>query len=402
MLADELYELRLLIERLDKPCLDTCPGLQSRLALPGKAMLAACAQVKVAWSAAVFSAASDEQLARYFKFHLQGIRKLSDTLQHLRTGKAEMALFDAHLTSLDAMLLSLVDQLFTFHADFFEPDAIAPVSYRNRLIKALLPEIAAVKGILMHPLIDQELSDGISYYLEEMTANDGAAYSYRALFYFENWIKALSSTRLEQLSGTLNERLLRLLAELEFNELAFFNYCIRHVSAEFNLPDPGEKLTALCAEESLWNGIAPAKSCYDPEWPALTVLMKGWLSEEIAIVKNRACVFQGQKEESMPVKLSLDLSVAHLACLVRLFVKEHLLPEENLRMTFKFLAGHCRTKRQPVISPGSLSKEYYSVSQVTAANVRDLLQRMVKRIDRDFFPVWLATGTAIGVCLSMH
>jgi hypothetical protein len=53
---------------------------------------------------------------------------------------------------------------------------------------------------------------------------------------------------------------------------------------------------------------------------------------------------------------------------------------------FKFFSRNFETKRQKSVSAGSLSKEYYSTSQVTAAVVRDMLQKMIARIDRNFFP----------------
>ena len=126
-------------------------------------------------------------------------------------------------------------------------------------------------------------------------------------------------------------------------------------------------------------------------------MLCGWLAEEINCIEKSMMenhdLFQPPNE-----KLSLNLSVAHLACLTRLFFEENLFNNARLTGIFKFIACHYSTKRQTDISTGSLSKEYYSTSQVTAAVVRGILLKMVARINRNFFPVLAVTGTIAAFC----
>jgi hypothetical protein len=112
-------------------------------------------------------------------------------------------------------------------------------------------------------------------------------------------------------------------------------------------------------------------------------MLKGWMNEEIGIAEAAMAhtVTVGQE------KLHLGMSVAHLGCLLRLFFEQKIFATTSLHDIFKFAAAHLQTVRQDSISPGSLSKEYYSVSQKTAAVVRDMLQQMLLRVNRKYFPV---------------
>jgi len=120
--------------------------------------------------------------------------------------------------------------------------------------------------------------------------------------------------------------------------------------------------------------------------------------EEIALTEKSLC----KGSEVVVPKIPLEMSVAHLSCLIRLLYEESVFATQNLQSIFKCFAGYFQSKRQAVISAGSLSKEFYSIDQHTAARVRDLLQRMVLRINRDFFPMAVAVNATILSYLSMR
>jgi hypothetical protein len=85
-------------------------------------------------------------------------------------------------------------------------------------------------------------------------------------------------------------------------------------------------------------------------------------------------------------KLPLKCSVAQLGCLLRLLYDEGCFPASSVTELVRFSAAHFQTKKQAAIAAGGLSKEYYGTSQVTAAGCRGLLEKMIKKIDKQFFP----------------
>jgi hypothetical protein len=54
--------------------------------------------------------------------------------------------------------------------------------------------------------------------------------------------------------------------------------------------------------------------------------------------------------------------VAQLACLIRALFDAGVAASDTLTAVFKFCTLHFTTMRQQMISPGSLSKEYYSIN----------------------------------------
>jgi hypothetical protein len=81
-----------------------------------------------------------------------------------------------------------------------------------------------------------------------------------------------------------------------------------------------------------------------------------------------------------PIKLNTSLSVAQLACLLRLLHEENILCHPNQTEALQFFARHFATDRTDQISSVSLRTKYYNVDRSTAESVKDLLFQMVNRL----------------------
>jgi hypothetical protein len=125
-------------------------------------------------------------------------------------------------------------------------------------------------------------------------------------------------------------------------------------------------------------------------------MLKGWLTEEAdRLEKQLSAEIALNLSTGILDKIGLDLSVAQLACLIRALFDASITASDSLTAVFKFCTLHFTTRRQLTISQGSLSKEYYSITQKTASGVLDLLQKMTERIKRDYFPVLVAVSVII-------
>jgi ABC-type multidrug transport system fused ATPase/permease subunit len=107
-----------------------------------------------------------------------------------------------------------------------------------------------------------------------------------------------------------------------------------------------------------------------PDWPSLKIMLCGWLTEEVAILRQAPQSATQDTAERRPDKYPLNLSVAHLACLLNLFCSTELPGNRNLTELFNFVTAHFSSKRQGNISAKRLSKAYYSITQVSAADYR--------------------------------
>jgi hypothetical protein len=79
-----------------------------------------CGRVVEAWSAAAFSAASDESLKRYFNFHMLELIGLMDTAQ-----------ISDHC--LLPEMLKLLDHLLKYYAPYLDNEIMVPAAYQKRL-----------------------------------------------------------------------------------------------------------------------------------------------------------------------------------------------------------------------------------------------------------------------------
>jgi hypothetical protein len=323
-------------------------------------------ELTAAWQRALFSDAGDAGLNRYYRFHLEGIAKFSDTLPD-----------EDGLPELQAALLFLIRHLREQYACFLDEAVPAPRAY----LEQWFASNAGSRNILLDsirraPAVSPGLRACLCGYLEQYgNGNLHVCYTFRALQYQEKLLTGLGS--LDWAHPEAEARVNALLSGLNFNHLAYFAYrqsAIKAAAAQLPYQDrPAYLQTELSAMVS-----TPVRLSliYHPDWPALKDMIAAFLTEELRAVPQLP-----------PAKLALDLSVAQLACLLRALYDEGVFATANLSEIFQFFAAHFRSKRQECISPGSLSKEFYSISQVTAAVMRDKFQKIISRINRSFFPV---------------
>ncbi|MDP9078827.1 MAG: hypothetical protein M3O71_15465 [Bacteroidota bacterium] len=335
----------------------------------------------------MFSDSSDQTLQRYFSFHLEGIREISDTL------------FEAHgdneqIAQLQQELISLIDYQRKYFRKFFDEDAIAPKAYYRNLIETLAPAVALLTNDLQTTAADTRLKECVLSYMDDMlNSTENATFTYKALFYFESVVVALHGLHLAKASANINQRICDQLSALNFNHLGFFTYRRQQLLSQTDDPDLWKKLEKLQDEFTILKYHPDNTLSYDPAWPPLGQMLSGWITDEINYTREKLRAENAVLHE----KLGLNVSVAQLAFLAKLLFQENLCLNPNLSAVFKFFSRNFEAKRQKLISAGSFSKEFYSTSQVTAAVVRDLLLKMVARINRDFFPVMAAAVAAFGV-----
>jgi len=222
-------------------------------------------------------------------------------------------------------LIPLIRHLLDHYADHLDLSIEAPAAYHADLLSRL-----DTARLAFSPL-----PESLRHYLKEMSRAEGR-FTYRQLCYFERLVSTLDL-----------EDIHRSLIRLNFNHPGFYRE-LRHSSIQLN------ELPAIQTEP------------YHPDLPSLTTLLT-------------------EDRPELP-KLATDLSVAHFACWTRMAHETGLYPNQSVQEVIDHTCAHYRSKRQDHISPGSFAKEYYGISQVTAAVVRDRLQRMIALIDRNYFP----------------
>jgi hypothetical protein len=364
-----------------------------------KAIEKECGQVCEALTKAVFTQPRENLLERYIQFHQTGIIDLADQLQpcipedkdplrQITTGFFISRLFE---------LLTYIERYFS---KYFNPEARIPESYRLIAVKQLGEPIGTVIDLIENNVRSQALKSCLLDYLHYFDdAKFPGNLTFNNLIYLKSFLaETVQVFQLKEVKDW-DIKLSAALVYLNFNHLGFLTYCQDVIRAELDNADSKEQYLFI-----LSRALGHIKSLqskpivsYNSSWPNIKPMLETWLNDEIAIAVIQPARSQSPEtsEKSGPAeKMVLNLSVAQIACFTRLFYEENCFAPVSVTDIFKFTVRHYRSKRQEQISTGSLSKEYYSISQVTAAVVRDLLQKMIARINKQYFPAWVAISAA--------
>jgi hypothetical protein len=345
-----------------------------------------CGRMKTTWLQAVFSELPDHSLKRYFDFHLGGIRELSDALfAHMRlTGLPHRD--DLRLILVNEELSALIRHLRQYLPAFFDSHASAPLFWRERIFRDNLAFVITFSPQLEVADSPVALKYCVSHYLQEMSgAEQGGFCSFYALDYYKVFVQQLAEALT---TGAVTDlRLREVLYALNFNRLEFLIYYQVTIRERLlQAPDLSGQLEILQREKrGIHQGLLPGSMACHPDFEAIHIMRGKWLEEQIAMIGREAMFLVKETCKFSREKIRLNLSVAHIACLIRLLVDDHYLSIHVLQELFQFVAEHFSSKRQELISAGSLSKEYYSISQSTAARVQGILQKLVDKVTKDFF-----------------
>jgi hypothetical protein len=359
-----------------------------------------CAKARQAWALAVFSDAGEEPLRRYFTFHVQVITALSKRVSSWTPhvfAYHEVAENEKWPQCVQGELFGLLDHLLEYFAKYPEKNLQLPVAYGQHMAGLWSGQGTLLLERLDHVLLDKALKESLgTYILHMLHPDDYTRFTFDQAYYFQLFLNELLPV-VSQIDAVNEDQLVSdQLLELNFNRLEVFTFHQDRIRAMINGRLPAARLTMLKNQVFVLNHIKTRhEGTYDTRLPSLRDMLMNWLHEEINSVQGKPAEV-GATHLPLSFKLTLQLSVAQLACIIKLFYKAGLYGDTPLTDIFKFTAQHFSTKRQPAMSWQSLSKEYYGLDQVNAGRVRILLKNMITYINEHFFPVMAAIGVLIG------
>jgi len=328
-------------------------------------------RVKQAWSAAILSSASDESLKRYFNLHLQELTRIINSLK-----------IDTYCIQKE--MLALLDHLLEYYVHYLEKETNVPTVYQKRFAYLFLEKVIALKQRFALSAISSDLLQCLIKFLKDMDPSiHENSHTFHSIQYLNKWVDRLSKLNLyhEQAENELHYTL----ELLNFNDLDYIhlriatyrNCCISTDDKIKHLQDEKGRLSTL---------PVTTDSSFQPRWPPLKVMLCGWLSEEVTSALQAQKMTDQKFDLNRTNKYPLNLSVAHLACFLKIFYSTDIPGNRNLTELFEFVTLQFSSKRQGDISAKSLSRLYYNTSQVSAAHVQGLLQQMLSEINRKYFP----------------
>ncbi|MFC0514645.1 hypothetical protein ACFFGT_10550 [Mucilaginibacter angelicae] len=342
------------------------------------------------WAGAAFTLTNDLCLSRYYSYHFMVIASCSDLLRNLMDAQSDRMGCPQRnelFRIFEEELCRLADHLCFFFRKHIEPNQKAPVCWQEHVILKMAAENFRIAGLIAARLPSAGLADILCTYLGRF-ATGARTFSVGELLYYVDFIMALSG--IVSNDGIDELELAEKLIGINFNQLAFFVYEKDKLSLSVRHLSSAGKIAVLKERAGLPLAISSAADlAYDRRLPSLEQMLRYWITEELVLL-------EAEITRSLPMnlvpKIKLNIPVAQLALIIRLFYQLRFFAEDNLSVIFQFFSANFESKRQQAISPKSLSNEYYDASQITAARVLELLENMIRQLRTTYFPVVAAIG----------
>jgi|GEM_PF-5727084 len=333
-----------------------------------------CSKARDAWAFAVLSPDREGSLRRYFTQQMTILSDLTDS-----------RVTDSLERDVAAELFALEIHLFTCYQRFLEQDTKLPRAVVLNCMKEWQNGLSLIKEMTCLKIANVALRAVIAEMLKEIQdlQNDKPC-TPGSLGYAEIFISEISFVLLSSSCTNADDHVFDKLIDINFNHIRFFLCLEDRLRSATSRQTVAERMNTLRYQRHFFKQFKP-NMAYASNWNSIGEMMHSWISEEIDLIINGS-----RSEAARPVavihKLGFNLSVAHLACLTRVFFSAGIYLSENIGDVFEFSARYFHSKKQENISKGSFSKEYYSVSQKTAAHVLGLLQKMTATLRHDYFP----------------
>ncbi|WP_114941273.1 hypothetical protein [Mucilaginibacter endophyticus] len=355
-------------------------------------------EARSAWASMLFSNTSNQSITRYASYYMRELDKCLISLSSIMTINSDTTCFDfTNPTAVVEKFFFILNSFLEDFADFVGETPACPQSYHFYVCTSIRSECHSIERWLSKISVNKIIGDMITSYLLRMNDFANYRFQYAEIAYYQKFVRELKFWSLINMEGDCTQVLIEKLIELNFNHLDLFNFRQQQIRAKFERLNPRSAISVV-RQELLKIPYQEKRNTLrlDNRWSPTGEMLCNWLTGELNSFETQ--LDADSKISQNLQKLPFQLSVAHLACLIRLFAKEHIFGEITLTEIFNFFGRNCSSKRQSVISAGGISKEFYSMSQVVAAEMRDILQRMINRINRDYFPVVVVMLLTIGVC----
>jgi len=347
-----------------------------------------CHRIKKSWTDLLFSQAKDHVIRRYTRFQQQLILELADRL-YLQIGdrKKSLARENYSVLNLPAFLLEGLLGLKDFLIQYFNayingegkiPDAAIP-AVRRKMTEASERLSASLQNVEL----DVTLRACICDYLEDIIMMDAdSPLSYRTAEYLTSFTETIAVTADFADNRDLTQSVTEALFYMNFNHHSFCQWYQEVIEVKKSSLRPHDQLAMLTKQLLMLKSMPVMLTMsFDPKVLPINSQLENWLNEYI-----RHETAQPDIPDEPPGKIELKLTVAQLALLIRLLYEEDVFAMKNIAALLKFFSNHFMSKKQEHISYGSMNKLYYSGDQFTGYAVREILLKMVAKINKMFFP----------------
>jgi len=331
-----------------------------------------CTRARESWSSAVFSNDSDEVIYRYFDFHFKFLCGLISEKSGSEDSIAMLELCD------------LMDHLLLYYRGYIHSQQPIPVEYVTHRLRSCQINYQQFMKQLKKLNADVDLQRCLEESLSKIYCYIPAEpIDLSSLFYREALLNELAGKRncAELMSA---ESLISTLMSINFNHFLFLAYLRKRVIMSLEAI-PVTDYDKYIAELIAATPVMPDKGAlsFDTNWPHVANMYKDCLNDfQVMFALTRVT----RNQEVVHAKIPLNLSVKHLACMIRVLYEGGCYGNISLTAIFDHAAAVFTTKRQQFISADSLSNAYYEISQASAIKMSRVFASAIEFLKPYCFP----------------
>lgn len=381
------YELQE-YERIIGSVAETGGKQRAGYAATGNSINAEVERIKQSFIHEIFGFGDERHLERYIQYHQRTLIRLMDETMRQRdtAGKIVRQAYARCYHGLEDLLV-FIEKHF---AKYFDQHAKAPEAY----IAMVKNDIQSSMDVLHNGLLGRAacscIADAVLHVFRRITEDDPShEITYRKVLYAKELQRELSKLISNPDSrADINDDLRNLMYYLNYNSVKAFTchkqYIDLALSEAETRPEKIEKLSYLLKRVNQAQ-VKPGIS-YNFYALGLTAQVNGYILEELEHLQRVHNLIPGPHTPGglfSTVKIHLEMSVAQVAYLIKLFIDARILVNKNLTELLRFISTFLISKKTEAISYDSLRAKYYNVEQTTKEAVKANLLRMLSLIDKN-------------------
>ena len=345
-------------------------------------------RIKSALTRDVFSYLEERHGNRYVQYHRQSvITLLEETTRHARDCS------DVNITEGYGVIHRGLERLLSFLEKNFpyalDQDSNAPECYLSIARKEARLNLRKLQRALADHTDPGLLNVLLDAVRKISNSRPGQDISYRWILYAREIQHELAQLLEKSIRDTdFDNELRQILYRVNYNNSTVVRYHEDYFARLLNtIETRTEKIEKLSLAIKCINQaqVKPGLK-YDIHSPSLAEMLNNYLHEEMIYLEKLQQLNVSAEKDAVKllpdVKLKLDISVAQLACLTRLFLEMKIIQNNNLTHLLTLLSKYVVTRRAENISCGSIRAKFYNVESGTRQAVKNLLLTMLSHIEQ--------------------
>ena len=314
------------------------------------------------------------------------IRLLND-LYTYQSNQIENTNLISLYSSLSELLAEVLSYIETYFARYFNIDEDIPLIHYSLSNYDFQQHLSELHIQFKDRSEDLELFTMlISHYFLSQSSLNRKTITYRDLMYRQELVRELNGIFSD---SSVYKSVKDVLLIMNFNHIEFFKYLIDKLQEEYKkLETADARLTLLKYQRKLFRqmDIKPNFALFS-QFHSIKEQVLNWIEEEIIFVESQIKPIDQEPEKKdiepgSESKISVSLSVAQLAFLIRVLILGKVITNNNQSDVIRVFASNFKTHKTEDISFGSLYGKYFKPETSAIATVKGILFQLASLITK--------------------